>query len=84
MLVKSDGNCFCSFFLPFLNKGVISAHFHLLGNWPTAKDLLINAHIDGERADAHSLKMCGDKPSGPGDLEAFRFFNSCSISLTEQ
>ena len=59
MLVKSDGNCFCS---------DISAHFHLLGNWPTAKDLLINAHIDGERADAHSLKMRGDKPSGPGDL----------------
>jgi len=65
--------------LPFLNKGVMSACFHLLGNWPSTKDLSINAHIDGERADAHSLKMRGDKPSGP-----FRFFNSFSISLMEQ
>jgi len=62
----------------------MSARFHLLGNWPSAKDLLINAHIDGERADAHSLKMRGDKLSGPRDLKAFRFFNSFSISLMEQ
>ena len=44
----------------------MSACFHLVGKWPSAKDLLILiAHIDGERTDANSLEMCGDKPLGP-------------------
>ena len=55
MLVKADGNCFCNFCCPFLNRGVMLAHFHLLGSCPKAKDLLMNAQKDGERTDAHSV-----------------------------
>ena len=38
-LIESNANCFCKFSVPILKKGVMSARFHLLGNWPSAKDL---------------------------------------------
>ena len=49
---------FLQFLLPFLNKGVMSASFHLLGNWPSEKDLLtLIAHIDG-REPMHIPSKC--------------------------
>ena len=46
-----------------------------IGAFPLARQLANSeglyigyVHIDGERADAHSLKMRGDKPLGPEDL----------------
>ena len=47
-LIESKGNCFCKFLVPILKKGVMSARFHLLGNWPSAKDLQIVMHIQME------------------------------------
>ena len=53
-LIESNANCFCKFLVPILKKGVMSARFHLLGNWPSEGLIDYNAHIDGERTDSHS------------------------------
>ena len=69
---------------PFLCNGVISAHFHSLGNKPEKNDLFNICASEGASSDAHSLKTQGVIFSGPGDLLGLSFKRRRLTSLTLQ
>lgn len=52
----------------------MSACFQACGTEPVVNDAFINLQSDGAISTAHSFKMRGGRWSGPGDLNAFRFF----------
>ena len=69
---------------PFLCNGLISGHFHSLGNKPEENDLFNICASEGASSDARSLKTQGAILSGPGDLLGLSFKRRCSTSLTLQ
>ena len=63
-LLKSNGNCFSKFLVPFFEERFYVSAFPLARQLAKHEGLIdCNAHIDGERteSDAHSFKMRGDK-----------------------
>ena len=69
---------------PFLCNGLISAHFHSLGNKPEENDLFHICANEGASSDPHSLKTQGAILSGPGDLLGLSFKRRRLTSLTLQ